>query len=468
MSKIKIQNQVWLVQSKIRKLLSFILLFSIGFFCFNDGIYSQTSLPSPQQISRVTIGGTEADMSSLGLSWSAVNGAAKYWFQISDSNSTNPDGTFLCTLGNNSGVGVVNCGEVSPAIGHPTTNGWLTATTGDIYNLTCNTTYYVHVKAASDTEESDWSDPVSEFTTAACPSLSPVLADKPGWELTFRDEFDGRVLDTNKWNKQPRHNAILHNELQAYMPDNFEVQNGILRIRADERDGEFGFTILNYTSGEIVSASKFDQQYGYFEMRARMPVGRGVWPAFWLRPDDLPQGSDEIDIFEFYGRNEPKKVHLTYHVGGGQDSKEYDAPFDFTAGYHVFASEWGPGYIDWYVDGVKARTTVTTNVTQKKMYILANLALGGFSGGTFDATTVFPNYFDIDYIRAYRRDDANIASLSTNTPYIGPTKDARVFSGSTLVTLTTSTPGATIYYTLNGTDPTTSSPNYTTTGPFTL
>jgi beta-glucanase (GH16 family) len=298
-----------------------------------------------------------------------------------------------------------------------------------------------------------------------------VYAAPPGassdWEVTYNDEFDGSTLNLAKWGKRYQYGEIvINNEKQAYTDDAFDFPPGILRIKGEKRQVWYGGGLKNYTSGLINSADKFNQQYGYFEIRCKLPKGVGFWPAFWLSPQTfLTTEIWEIDIFEFINDN-LKQVYLANHWGTDYGSGSYKSsttylgPDDFTADFHIFAVDWQPTYIRWYIDGrLRKEYTVADNIPDVPMVVQANFAIGGGWPGDPDATTVFPGFYDIDYIRVYRK-----ANNKVNNPMIFPQR--RIFAGSTVITLSTSTVGADIYYTTDGSDPTSLSTLYTQ--PFTI
>jgi beta-glucanase (GH16 family) len=226
--------------------------------------------------------------------------------------------------------------------------------------------------------------------------------EKAGWVLTFNDEFNGKALDRKKWIDSYPDNERTHsnNEQQYYAEDGWEVDKGRIRFKAEKRE-KGG---MPYTSGMVSSFGKFSQQYGWFEIRARFPKGKGMWPAFWLLP--ITKGwPPEIDILEILG-HETKKVYFSTHFRNEAKQHKYKTldwtgP-DFAAGYHTFAVEWTAKECIWYVDNVE-RARSSEGIPHEPMYILANLAVGGDWPGMPDATTVFPGYMDIDYIRVYRR-----------------------------------------------------------------
>jgi len=224
-----------------------------------------------------------------------------------------------------------------------------------------------------------------------------------GWVLAFDDEFDGPTLDSSKWTPHYTFDAIINHELQAYIPDAFPISDGILHITAKHEAGVQGGHTQQYTSGAMTTFGKFSQMYGYFEVRCKLPKGKGFWPAFWLLSDSK-QWPPEIDIFENLG-HENHKLHFTNHwkdpdgknQGKGQET---DGP-DYTAGFHTIAVDWEPDAIIWYVDDVE-QCRVTDHIAREKMYVLLNLAVGGDWPKAPDASTPFPSSFDVDYVRVYQ------------------------------------------------------------------
>ena len=224
-----------------------------------------------------------------------------------------------------------------------------------------------------------------------------------GWVLTFDDEFDGPTLDSSKWTPHYTFDAIINHERQAYIPDAFPISDGILHITAKHEAGVQDGHTQQYTSGAMTTVGKFSQMYGYFEVRCKLPKGRGFWPAFWLLSDSK-QWPPEIDIFENLG-HENHKLHFTNHWKGpdGKNQgkgQETDGP-DYTAGFHTIAVDWEPDAIIWYVDDVE-QCRVTDHIAREKMYVLLNLAVGGDWPKAPDASTPFPSSFDVDYVRVYR------------------------------------------------------------------
>jgi beta-glucanase (GH16 family) len=229
---------------------------------------------------------------------------------------------------------------------------------------------------------------------------------KPGWELTFDDEFTGANVDATKWQKRYKWGeAQINGELQAYVDDAYQLDGSVLHIVGQHSTGQYAGQTFEYRSGLI--ASIFHQKYGWFETRCRMPLGQGLWPAFWLLGENGTTGVNEIDIHEYLG-SVPNTVYMTVHwgtsytTGHQSDSQSYSGP-DFSADYHTFALDWDADRVIWYVDGIERFRHTGAGVPQVEMYVIANLAIGGTWPGAPDAATVFPANYDIDYIRVYGR-----------------------------------------------------------------
>lgn len=263
------------------------------------------------------------------------------------------------------------------------------------------------------------------FLLASCRSSKPrpftALPDTAHWKLVFADEFNGSQLDTTRWSTcYPWVEAGGctnggNNELEWYQPDEVFVENGLLRLRAQERNVKEGYP---YTSGMVITHEKFSFQYGYVEARIKVPAGQGLWPALWLLPED-EDWPPEIDIHEVLG-NTPSTIHTTLHYTTDGENhfssgSSWKGP-DFSAGFHTIGLLWEPHLIAWTIDGVE-RFAVTENIPQEPFYLLANLAVGGDWPGSPDAYTIFPSYYEIDYIRIYENNTYMVtAEAPTPTP----------------------------------------------------
>ncbi|MDO5975385.1 glycoside hydrolase family 16 protein [Flavivirga jejuensis] len=237
-------------------------------------------------------------------------------------------------------------------------------------------------------------------------------------ELVMADEFDTEGAPNSAiWGYDigTGDNGWGNNELQYYTDrsENVTVQNGVLIITAKEE----AFNGASYTSARLLTKGKFEQTYGRFEARMRLPYGKGLWPAFWLLGDDS-NGTEvwpqigEIDIMEYVG-DEPTIMFGTVHgpgySGGESIGKPYQLENDrFDTGFHVFGVEWGPNYINYYVDDVLYNQITPDDVpgewvfNRGPFYIILNLAVGGALPGSPNEETVFPQTLLVDYVRVYK------------------------------------------------------------------
>lgn len=258
--------------------------------------------------------------------------------------------------------------------------------------------------------------PITSTTTTIAPTTTTTVPDSTR-ALLFGDEFDGTSLNVSKWstcyfwdNRGCTNPG--NGELQWYVPEQVSVSDGLLRLQARRQsvlasDGR----AYDYTSGMVSTGGndwygtppQFTFRYGYAEIRAKVPAGKGLWPAFWMLPADR-SWPPEIDVMEFWGENPTRtSMAVAWMNADGtyaQSWSDYIGP-DFSAGWHTFGVDWQPGAITWYVDGqVRKVFTDATKIPSKPMYLLANLAVDGKSGGP-DATTLLPSSYEIDYIRVW-------------------------------------------------------------------
>ena len=256
----------------------------------------------------------------------------------------------------------------------------------------------VRLAALSGSQEAPLPQPGQ--TAPPNPSGTPT---PPRWTLIWNDEFNGTGIDTTKWNVETdapggHVSCCLADGLQYWSADNVAVQNGILRLTSEQR-WEGG---KRYTSGAVTTLHTFDFRYGRVDIRARLPKTQGMWLAFWMLPvRQTWQGSapHEVDITELLGQN-PSKVYMVNHWGAQKQWCNYTGP-DFSADYHVFSLVWDSSSLTWYVDGIQ-RCEVSQGIPDEDMYLLLNTFVGGSWSGPPNATTVFPQYTDIDYVRVYK------------------------------------------------------------------
>jgi beta-glucanase (GH16 family) len=241
------------------------------------------------------------------------------------------------------------------------------------------------------------------------------------FNLVFEDEFDvNGVPDAAKWSydigRGSDNNGWGNNELQFYTdrPENVVVQNGYLIITAKQE----ALGGANYTSARLKTKNLFDQKYGRFEARIKLPLGKGLWPAFWMLGSNIDQVGwpqcGEIDIMEYLG-NSPTQILGTLHgpqfSGAESISKTYTLPNSrFDNEFHVFGVEWSENYINWYVDDVLYNQITKKQVEAEggewvfdnSFFMILNMAVGGNLPGSPNSSTTFPQRMLVDYVRVYQ------------------------------------------------------------------
>ncbi len=247
------------------------------------------------------------------------------------------------------------------------------------------------------------------------------------WRLVWSDEFNGpgsSDIDQKKWTAEIGGQGWGNQELEYYTrdPKNLYLDGqGFLVIKAlrEKFPAEFEcwYGGCQYSSARIMTRGKFEQAYGRFEARIKLPRGQGMWPAFWLLGNDIQRigwpACGEIDVMENIGR-EPAMVHGSVHGPGffGADSLHaahgLSGDKQFADDFHLFAIEWEPREIRWYVDQqlyeIRTSAELPSNakwVQNHPYYILLNLAVGGNWPGSPDESTVFPQALIVDYVRVY-------------------------------------------------------------------
>ncbi len=279
--------------------------------------------------------------------------------------------------------------------------------------------------------------------------------------MTFDDEFNSfstynATTHTGTWDTTFGYSGIANRtlptngELQIYMDaayagtgktalgvNPFTLENGSLVITATEATQAVSDAIsgYQYTSGLITSKDTFSQEYGYFEMRAEMPNEQGAWPAFWLLPADN-SWPPEIDIME--GLGDATTAYMTEHsksTGVHTHDQSVAHLYDTADDYHTYSVLWTADTITWYIDGDVVKTIATPPDMHKPMYILANVAVGGWAGTPADD---FNAQMKIDYIRAYSLDQ--VSATTPTTPVVTTPTTPVVTTPTTPVVTTPTTP----------------------------
>jgi beta-glucanase (GH16 family) len=272
---------------------------------------------------------------------------------------------------------------------------------------------------------------LSILLVAAC---SPRLSnnnpyEKEGYQLVWADEFNqAGKPDTTRWRYEA--GFVRNEELQWYQPENALCKNGqlIIEARREQRANpgyEAGHAswrknrpTIDYTSSCLLTAGKASWLYGRFEMRARIDIRNGIWPAWWTLGIDKPwPGNGEIDIMEYY---RGKLLANIACLGSNRRAEWYSNTFSvdsmggfaWAAKFHVWRMDWTEHFIALYADDIllnKVMLDVLANKDgsgfnpfKQPHYMLLNLAIGGQNGGD-PAGTNFPSLFEVDYVRVYQK-----------------------------------------------------------------
>ena len=235
---------------------------------------------------------------------------------------------------------------------------------------------------------------------------------RSGYEIAWSDEFSGTSLDTSLWTASNT-NVPTNNSLQDYLPEQVSVSGGNLVITS-ENDPSRG---LPYRSGLVTSTAL--QQYGRWDVRAKLPTSTGMWPAIWLLADAPWPSQGEIDIMENRG-NEPLKTSSAFHYGSNapyehnflessQTTMRNSSNVNYHEGFHTYSVEWDPKQIRFYVDDVHHWTVRDRDVNGflsdsiGPMRLIINTAVGGDYLENPDASTVWPQTFEVDFVHAYQK-----------------------------------------------------------------
>ena len=244
------------------------------------------------------------------------------------------------------------------------------------------------------------------FLVVAC-VLPPARAqEENGWVKIFDCEFNSPA-DLKKWNVIKR-SENANNELQFYTPDACSVKHGFLYIEARKQDTKYYGRPRHYTSGLLDTKNKFATLYGRFDIRFKVPRGKGYWPAFWLLPQS-GKWPPEIDFMEILG-HETNLLYTTNHYGEHVNGhhmehgakKIYANNPDYSEDFHTLSGIWSEREITVYVDGKKVSVS-HDGVPDEKMFMILNLAVGGDWPGNPTAETVFPASMVVDYVRVYKQ-----------------------------------------------------------------
>jgi beta-glucanase (GH16 family) len=242
------------------------------------------------------------------------------------------------------------------------------------------------------------------FFSAACLCIQAQTT----WQLLWSDEFSGDALNTSNWSYQFGNGGWGNNEWQYYTnaAENIEVSDGQLKITARHE----GTGATEYTSARIITKGLFDFEYGKIEARMKLPLGQGLWPAFWMLGANIDEVSwpecGEIDIMEHVS-NEYMTHGAVHWENNGHTYTGGGVNTDPTQ-YHVYGVIWEENLIRWYIDGVQfyqftiQASNNSDDAFRHPMFLLLNMAIGGNWPGYPDASTPFPSSMFVDYVRVYQ------------------------------------------------------------------
>lgn len=261
-------------------------------------------------------------------------------------------------------------------------------------------------------------------------AFSICFSANSSWNLVWSDEFDYTGLpNSQKWGYDVGGGGYGNNELEYYTDgriENASVANGVLTITA--RKESFGGN--DYTSARMVTKNKGDWLYGRIEVAAKLPYGRGLWPAIWMLPTDWEYGgwpaSGEIDLMENVGYD-PDWVHFNIHTEAynhtiGTNKGDKATLTDLHENFHVYALEWFEDHMDFYLDDQKVFTFVNEGTGydvwpfDKRFHLILNVAVGGDWGGVQGIDdSAFPSSMIVDYVRVYEQNAAGPFTLQTSS-----------------------------------------------------
>jgi len=232
------------------------------------------------------------------------------------------------------------------------------------------------------------------------------------YTLVWHDEFNEKTLDTTNWSYEVNGNGGGNNELQYYTdsPENCFLRDGALVIQALKKSHKG----KSYTSARIRTQKKFSFKYGRVEVVAKVPGGKGIWPAIWMLGSDISRvgwpACGEIDMMEYAGK-EPHVIHGSIHTtsshGNTVNTRILDVPTAETA-FHNYAIEWDTKKIDFFVDDSLYYTYKPDNYNDntwpfnKDFFLILNVAVGGNFGGAVD-DNIFPQTMEVKSVRVYQK-----------------------------------------------------------------
>jgi beta-glucanase (GH16 family) len=238
-----------------------------------------------------------------------------------------------------------------------------------------------------------------------CLAQNPI---GPGgsWKLLWHDEFNGKSVDTSKWDFAYRWGQTNNpdTEPQVYEPWDVSEGDGNLILEAQVQQQSYNGKSYQYTSGMVSAKPKYDMTFGCVEARLKCPAGAGLWPAFWMIYVPA-KPYEEIDMLELLGYD-PTIAHCGCHLPA-LSARLADVTGTWTQSFHVYTLDWEPTYIREYIDGkVIGEYTDAANIAGEPLTIIFNLALanpGSWANETSSISASFPSSMQIDYVRVWKK-----------------------------------------------------------------
>ncbi len=242
------------------------------------------------------------------------------------------------------------------------------------------------------------------------------------WGLIWSDEFDSTSINTNNWTYDIGTGGWGNSELECYTnrQDNAKVSNGNLLIIAKQES----YNGSNYTSARIKTQGLTSITYGKIEARIKLPVGQGMWPAFWMLGSNITQVGwpecGEIDIME--NINGTPTIYGTMHWENNGNAQYGGSISCDVTQYHVYSIEWNSNSINWSLDGNQYWTgNIASNINSTEafhlpFFIALNLAVGGNWPGNPNSSTQFPDTMSVDYVRVYQQGNNSVGETNYKLP----------------------------------------------------
>lgn len=252
--------------------------------------------------------------------------------------------------------------------------------------------------------------PVEQTPLPVTPTSTAQTTSIPGYKLVWNDEFNGTQLDTSKWyainsagSAKQQGCCLNYSYSTLISPKQLKVHDGMLTITTERnKTGGPAYRTGAISTETLGGASTVKFKYGKLSIRAKLPSGKGVWPAMWLLTSPAANPPPyEIDMMEMLGQD-PHFIYMVIHHNDDRYYCTYKGP-DYSQDFHVYTLDWEPGKLTWSIDG-QVLCSTKQYVPSTSMYLILNTALSdGSWGDAVSNSTSLPQTFDIDYVRIYTK-----------------------------------------------------------------